>query len=101
MERPQTDSVSSQRGSEPKQAKSRSIQMLGAGLEMAVTVGISIGAGSFLDRTLNQDRPVFAAMLALFGFGLAMTRFIIRANRVTQQSRGLSADDDRTTDKTN
>jgi F0F1-type ATP synthase assembly protein I len=108
MERPRTDSVSSQYGSEPQlahsrpqPAKSRSIQMLGAGLELAATVGISIGAGSLLDQTLNLDKPVFAAVFALFGFGLAMVRFIIRANRMTEQSSRFSADDDRTSDKIN
>jgi F0F1-type ATP synthase assembly protein I len=100
MERSSPDTTLANDGSGQRRAKSRSIQMLGAGFELAVTVGMAIGAGSFLDKFLQNDTPVFAAVFALVGFGLAMTRFIIRANRMTQQSGSVPPETDRTRNKT-
>ncbi|EMI21161.1 membrane protein [Rhodopirellula maiorica SM1] len=52
----------------------------GLGMELAGITLLFAGVGYWIDAWRNHDQMVVTALSTLVGFGLAMTRFIIKAS---------------------
>lgn len=68
------------------------VRLTGAGLELAVTAILFGAIGAVVDRLVQTERPVFAAVIGLIGFSVGMVRFIRLATSVSAAQRDADAD---------
>lgn len=67
---------------DPKDAKKKLntyARYSGIGFQMAITIGIGIWLGMYLDRRMNNDTPYMTALCALVFMGLSMYSIIRNA----------------------
>jgi len=56
----------------------------GAGIELAGLSAMFAFAGYGIDRWMGNDRLIATGILALIGFALALTRFIVIASKMNK-----------------